>query len=305
MKLGCAVWCFTAPHYQAPYEPAIHTIGKLGFEAVELIAHNRKDVEVYYTREKIQELRGIIKSYNMELSEFALYTELTQGLASRKEEVREAAFADFEKMVKIGHDLGTNMINMVSNWLNDYSCQLSYLPNYWSPFVNGVPFAELTQNMKFPEDYDGEAIWREYMNTLKRCLDICRKYNMRFNIEGHANVIVGNSDAMMRMFDFIPDEDLGINVDVAWHMIQREYIPMVIEKLGKRVFHLHMRDGDGNMNYALPPGKGINNWEDTFRSLKKIGYNGVVSFEMSHYLSPEQVIFEAKKYITEVMEKVL
>ena len=52
MKLGCASWCFTAPHYQAPYEPAIRTVGELGFQAIEMIAHNEKDVKVYYTAEK-------------------------------------------------------------------------------------------------------------------------------------------------------------------------------------------------------------------------------------------------------------
>ena len=304
MKLGCAVWCFTAPAYQAPYEAAIHTIGKLGFEAVELIAHNQKDVDVYYTKDKIKELRQIIRGYGMELSEFALYTELTQGLASMEEEVREKAFQNFEKMVGIGYELGTDMINMVSNWVNDYHCPISYLPNYWSPFLGGTQFAELTQNMELPEDYDGEQIWNQYMDALRRCLDICRKYGMRFNIEGHANVIVGNSDAMMRMFDRIPDENFGINVDTAWHMIQREYVPMVIEKLGKRVFHMHLRDGDGTMNYGLPPGRGINNWEDTFRSLKKIGYDGVVSFEISHYLEPEKVLGSAKTYIGEIIEQI-
>lgn len=302
MKIGCAAWCFTAPHYQAPYEPAIQTIGNMGFDAIELIAHNHNDVEVYYTKEKIKELRQLINSYNMEISQFALYTELTQGLASMKEETRENALRYFEKMVMIGHELGTDMINMVSNWINDYNCPVSYLPNYWSPFLGGAPFAELTQNMKLPDDYDSEAIWKQYMLTLKRCLEICKKYDMRFNIEGHANVIVGNSDAMMRMFDHISDESLGINVDVGWHLIQREYIPMVIEKLGKKVFHMHLRDGDGAINYGLPPGRGINNWEDTFTALRKIKYDGVVSFEITHYLEPEKVIGNAKKYIESIME---
>lgn len=304
MKIGCAAWCFTAPHYQAPYENAIHTVGELGFDAIELIAHNQADVDVYYTNEKIKDLREIINSYDMELSQFALYTELTQGLANLKEEIRENAFLNFEKMVKIGHELGTNMINMVSNWLNDYSCQISYLPNYWSPFVNGIPYTELTQNMSFPQEYDFNVVWKQYMESLKRCLDICKKYDMRFNIEGHANVLVGNSDAMVRMFDEIKDDALGINVDTAWHMIQREYVPMVIEKLGNKVFHLHMRDGDGMFNYGLPPGKGINNWEDTFNALKKIGFDGVVSFEMSNYLKPKQVIGEAKDYIESVIKKI-
>lgn len=220
MKLGCASWCFTAPHYQAPYEPAIRTVGELGFQAIEMIAHNEKDVKVYYTAEKIKELRKLINSYQMEISEFAFYTQITQGLASLDDIVREEAFLKFEEMVKIGYELGTDMINMVSNWVYGHECPVDYVPNYWSPHVEGVPYQELTQNMTYPNEIDWNEVWKRYMDTIKRCLEICRKYKMRFNVEGHANVIVGNSDAMLRMFDYISDEDLGINLDTAWHMIQ-------------------------------------------------------------------------------------
>ena len=41
MKLGCAAWCFT-PKYQAPYEKAIETIGRLGFDGVELIVSSKE-----------------------------------------------------------------------------------------------------------------------------------------------------------------------------------------------------------------------------------------------------------------------
>ena len=142
MKLGCASWCFTAPHYQAPYEPAIRTVGELGFQAIEMIAHNEKDVKVYYTAEKIKELRKLINSYQMEISEFAFYTQITQGLASLDDIVREEAFLKFEEMVKIGYELGTDMINMVSNWVYGHECPVDYVPNYWSPHVEGVPYQE-------------------------------------------------------------------------------------------------------------------------------------------------------------------
>ena len=80
---------------------------------------------------------------------------------------------------------------------------------------------------------------------------------------------------------------------------------MVIEKLGKKIFHVHMRDGDGIGNYGLPPGRGINNWEDTFASLKKVGFDGSVSFELSHYMEPEKVIGDAQQFVKKVMEKIL
>ena len=49
MKIGCAVGCFTYPHYDPPYENAIRKIGELGFDGLELIVAEKEDLRQYYT----------------------------------------------------------------------------------------------------------------------------------------------------------------------------------------------------------------------------------------------------------------
>ncbi len=40
MKLGCCTWNFTHPHFEAPYDDGVRTVGELGFQGVEMIVMN-------------------------------------------------------------------------------------------------------------------------------------------------------------------------------------------------------------------------------------------------------------------------
>ena len=44
MKLGCAIGCFTYPHYSAPYEEPLRRVAALEFDGVEMIAAEPEDL---------------------------------------------------------------------------------------------------------------------------------------------------------------------------------------------------------------------------------------------------------------------
>lgn len=301
MKLGCGTWAFSSPHYQPPYDDAIKIIGDMGFKALEMILFEDGDQYTYYTPEKIKELRASYESYGMTLSEFAIYTPIVGDLSHMDPERREKAFQKFVEGANIAKALGSEAVNLVSNWVQDVKCPIEYPPCYITPFVNGVGRSSPKWKMEIPA-IDYNLLWDNYMEMLQRCLDYCKANGMKFYIEGHANVIVSGADAMLRMYDRIPDEDLGINFDTAWHMIQREYLPISIRKLGKRIKHFHMRDGDGMFSYSLPTGMGVLDWESIFCALKDVGFDGTLSFEIGGYADREDTIkyiSNAKKYIEE------
>lgn len=305
MRLGCAAWVYSSPHYQPPYDEAIRIIGEMGFGALELIAFEEKDLDEYYTPETIHELRELYESYGMILSEFAVYTPVVADLAHMDEERREKAFEIFKKATQIAKGLGSQAMNLVSNWVQDVKCPMAYPPCFLTPFVNGVGKASPKLKMEIP-DIDYDKLWDNYMVMLKRCLDYCVENGMDFYIEGHSYVIVGSTDAMLRMYDRIDSSHLGINFDTAWHLVQREFLPMSIKKLGKKIRHFHMRDGDGMFSYSLPCGAGIIDWEGVLRALKDVGFEGTLSFEMGGYADTEDTkkyILESKEYIEKIMSQ--
>ncbi|RLB01360.1 MAG: sugar phosphate isomerase/epimerase, partial [Deltaproteobacteria bacterium] len=295
-KLGCAAWCFT-PKYQAPYEKAIETIGRLGFDGVELIVSSKEELQHYYTPTKIGELRSLYSSYNLTLSEFVIYHDVIEELSSFDAEEKARGLEAFEKAVKVANSLGTNIVNMVSPWPLGLKAPVSYVSAYIHPYSLGIRLFDPKMKMNFERQFSWEEVWDNYVDSIKKCLEVVSRYDMRLVIEGHAHVIVSTTDAFLRLCDVIKSPLLGMNFDTSWQLLQREYLPMSIYKLHKHLFHIHVRDGDGLLCYNLPPGLGIIDWEEFIETLRDIGYEGFLSIELGQYKEPEKYIKIAKEYL--------
>jgi sugar phosphate isomerase/epimerase len=297
VKLGCCTWNFTHPHYEAPYDDSIHAIGELGFPGVELIVFTEKDLTDYYTPPKVKQLRELIRSYRMEISEFVLYQYCADGLESLDAMKREEALAVFTRATTVARELGAPTINIVSHWVEGLQAPIPYPPSYIHPYVPGIDRVEAKLRMSLPEGMDWNAVWENYVQSLAACTEIASQHDLIFTVEGHAHVIVSGTDAMLRLFDAVPSPSLGVNFDTAWHLIQREYLPLSIAKLGNRIRHVHVRDADGNLDYNLPPGQGITDWHGVVVALEKVGYDGFLSLELGQYREPGRYAAEAKRYL--------
>lgn len=64
MKLGCCTWNFTHPHFEAPYDDGVRTVGELGFQGVEMIVFTKRDLDASYRPAKIKELRQLIRVFH-------------------------------------------------------------------------------------------------------------------------------------------------------------------------------------------------------------------------------------------------
>lgn len=299
MKLGCAIGCFSYPHYDPPYENAIRKIGELGFDGLELIVANKEDMDQYYTADKVKELRNIYQGYGMELSEFVLYANVVTGLMETDKKVKQETYDLFRRGVEIAAELGTDKMNIVSNWPNEFSAATPYLPSHIHPYST-VPFSPKLK-MDIPEKYDAKGAWDNYIESLRVLTGICEEHDMDFLVEGHANVVVGTTDGFLRAADHIQSDHFGTNFDTAWQLLQREYIPWSVYKLGDKIRHVHLRDGDGLLCYSYPPGMGIIDWHGFIKALKDVGYDGFLSFELTGFEEGEKYIREAKEYMERVL----
>ena len=130
MKIGAASWCFTHPHYQPPYEEAIKTVGSLGVDGIEMIAYNSDDLYGYYTDERCKELKKLIDSYGMQVSEFVLYAHAVVGLLDPDDTERQKSLDFFRRGIEVAKKLGADTMNIVSNWPEEIKAPIDYLPYY-------------------------------------------------------------------------------------------------------------------------------------------------------------------------------
>jgi sugar phosphate isomerase/epimerase len=303
MELGCAVGCFTWPHYSAPYEDAVRAIGELGFKKIEMIIAESSDIDTYYTPQRIGDLKHLIEGYGMKVSELILYAHLVTGLVERDKAQRQTAIAIFSRGMEIAAKFGTDTVNIVSNWPNELKTPISYPPAYFHPNVNGIERFETKLTMGLPSNFDAPGLWELYINSLEELISLCEKANMYLALEGHANVIIGTTDAFLRAADRIKSDRFTTNFDTAWQMVQREYLPWSVYKLQKRIRHVHLRDCDGMGCYQIPPGMGIIDWNTFVRALKEVGFDGTLSFEMGGLKYAKRDILFAKEYMTKVLRE--
>jgi sugar phosphate isomerase/epimerase len=262
MKIGASVWPFK---WDPPYDAVIPRIAKLGYKAIELIAWDESDLE-YYSPQMIKELRSMMDSEGLELSEFV---SKSRGMASLDEDEKQRAIDHFKKQVEVGKELGTSIVNTVSDW----------------PFSLDFPIMSiLPQLQKFqvdiPSGLNWDRNWDEYVKVVRRCARICEDAGMRYALEPHPYCLVSNTASMLRLLDHVDSQALGMNYDVS-HLFPVGDIPHVsVYQMGKHILHTHFSDNDGLTNVHWRPGRGKIDWEAVMRALKDVGYDGVISIEI-------------------------
>lgn len=303
MKIGAAVGCFTYPHYEPPYEDAIDIIGKMGFDGLELIAYTSEDLAGYYTPERCARLKKQIAHYGMELSEFILYAHAVVDMLNESRVKRDQALGVFERGLETAARLGTDIINMVSNWPDELRAPIDYAPLSIHPYMPGFDRFEPKHILTLPEPFDARGLWDRYIESLGRAVKLCEQYKIRLALEGHANVVIGTTDAMLRAFDQIQSPMFGTNFDAAWQFMQREYLPWSVYKLGEKIFHVHLRDADGLICYSYPLGQGVIDWNGFVRALKNVGFDGFLSMELGGLARPEKYVKESLEYMRNILRE--
>jgi len=238
----------------------------LGFRAVELIAWNREVLDEYYTPQRIQDLRQVIADEGLELSEMV---STPPGMASPDPAAREGAVEHFKRLVEVGVELGTGLVNTVAPNpfdLNIPPITQKHLRQEWS--VDFDPHLDWTQN------------WADYVDVVRRFCDICEDAGVRYALEPHPYRLMRNAASMMRLLDHVDSPALGMNFDPSHTFPMGELSEMVIYEVGDRVFHTHFSDNDGTSNVHWRPGKGKIDWRLVLRALRDVGYDYVISIEL-------------------------
>ncbi|MCW5983432.1 MAG: sugar phosphate isomerase/epimerase [Bryobacteraceae bacterium] len=260
-------------------EEAIDTIGSLGFEGVELIANSRGDIQEYWTDGTIDRIRKQLERNKLLLPQFPLFQPVVEGLTSRDKDERQRSLDAFEAGCRVAKKLGAPMVNIVAPWARELKSSHSYLPRYFmSDPAPGEKF-----HIDIAPDFDGDEVWRVFTGAIKASLDRAKAHGLKFNIENHTHTMLPVTDSFLRLWDAIPDPALGFNLDCGWAMNQREYPPLAIRKLHKRLMNLHMRDIDARMRVMVPIGHGVMDFQAIADAARAIGYNGFISLEQDSF----------------------
>jgi sugar phosphate isomerase/epimerase len=114
--------------------------------------------------------------------------------------------------------------------------------------------------------------------------------------------LIGRSEDAERMFREVGVDNLALLLDIGHVYVMEENVLSVIEKFGKKIVHVHMEDIVDRMHFHFLPGTGMVDFEGVVRALAKIGYKGFLSMELeAHVWDPKKAALECIQYMDSLL----
>lgn len=276
MKIGSVSWNFRGIGAGPPMDEPIEIIGEMGFDGIELIVSRPEELETYWKEPVISQLRRKLDKYGLEVSQFVLFQSAVAGLSSLKVNERDASLKVFERGCKVAAELKAPFINIVAPWATELKGPSSYLPRYYA-VTEGAP--DVKYHIDIAEGFDFDAVWEQFVKTIKEATAMAKAHGIRFSLENHTHTLVPDARTFRMLWDRIQDPALGMNLDIGWIQLQREYPPVAVYQAGEKLVNVHIRDIDGVGLRFVGIGEGVMDFPGVFKALKEIGFSGYLTFE--------------------------
>jgi len=289
MKVACGytipITLFGIPPSPEDHLKAMEIVGQAGFEAIELELYDELVEE--HTRD-IKAMKAVLEKYHMTVPSVMAVEEKMFTLDTK---TRERAIQDFDRLTDLIVELGSPLVAICG-----------YMPPEIRPqgtelYVGGPPTA-----VNVPDDFSWGEFWAGAVEQVHRCADIAARKDLTLIIETRANDVFSSTDAVINVLKESGASNVGVILDVAHVHAGKEYLALVIPKLGDLIKLVHLSDNDGTQAYHLPPGRGNIDFPAVIHSLKRIGYDYYLVVDISGVENILEEAIRARDYYQELIK---
>lgn len=268
MQIACGytipITLFGLPPSPENHLKGMEIVGQAGFKAIEMEFY---DELLDAHRRDLPAMKAILHKYGMTIPSIMAVEE---KLFSLDPAIKEQAICDFDALTDLMVELGAPLVSICG-----------YMPPEIRPqgtelYVGGPPTA-----VTVGDDFSWPAFWANAVDQVRQCAAIAKRKGMDLIIETRANDVFSSTDALMNLIRESGATNAGVILDVAHVHAGKEYLALVIPKLGKLIKLVHFSDNDGTMAYHYQPGKGIIDFPAVVHSLKRAGFDGTIVIDIS------------------------
>jgi len=290
------LYAITRYGYPPPIDDMFRVVddaARLGFKAIELEVVGEKNLrEIEEHRKKLKDYidgKGLVV-----INVAAIFRELL----SPDENIRDKALEWFSKTADLALYFNAPMVQ-----IDTFTPPIEFIGA--KPYSTAIVFGE-KYRVRIPPNFSWRSFWRMLVEVVKKCSLIARDHGLLLSIEPRIGETISNSDAMLRLLDEVNEDNLGAVLDTGHLHAAKELIPLSIEKLGEKIFYVHISDNDGRDNYHWAPGKGTIDWEAVFEGLKRHKFKGYIAIDVGGQDIKDRLdeeVIEAKKFVEEMGKK--
>ena len=261
---------------RVPVENVMKGLRDLGFDGVELgIFDPVKDG----SHSDVRRMTQLLRSYGLEVPN--LYIDIAghwplAAFTHPDAKIRHDVVGLVKTGVEIASAVGTKTIGI-------------------SPDCDGFPH---------PFGVSYRDAWNWMVESISACVDAASEAGLRFAFEYKPKEtrnfsLIANADAVLRLVDRVGSNNMGVLLDTGHALYAKEDLPTTVEKLDRKLFHVHLCDSYGDWDDDLIPGS-VHDFTEFFKALRKIDYDGYVGLDIYPMQDPFGEVRKSKEYIDEM-----
>ncbi len=294
----CCAWLYAISKFQKYGESfdiknileALKQIKKLGFDTTELEAMRKKNlIEELENKHLIKET---LNSLDLKVNNLCVVFPELMSRDWKK-------YLDlFEQSADLANFLGCETIQ-----LDSHMPPLHYISE--KPYEDTIKF-NVPIKIRVEESFDWTRHWIIMVESIKECDEIAYNRGLKLCLEPRVHESIPNTDAILRLFDWVNSDNFGAVLDCGHLHAQKELIPLSVEKLAEKIFFVHASDNDGRDNQHLGVGRGTIDWDGTLKALKKHKFSGYIAIDIGN-LPPQydldEEIVKSIQYLEAINQK--
>ena len=290
MQIACGytipITLFGIPPAPADHLKAMEVVGNAGFKGIELELYDELLAE---HRRDLPEMKAILTRFGMTVPSVMAVEE---KLFTLDPATKAKALRDFDGLTDLIAELGAPLVTICG-----------YMPPEIRPqgtelYVGGPPTA-----VSVSEDFSWPAFWANAVDVFEKCHAIAARKGLTLLIETRANDVFSSTDALMNLIRDAKADGAGVILDVAHVHAGKEYLALVIPKLGKLIRLVHLSDNDGTQAHHYAPGQGIIDFPAVITSLKRAGFDGTLVIDISGIPNIVEEAVKARDYFERLIRE--
>lgn len=295
MKINMC-WLYAISKYGYPPSiedtlKVIDEIADLGFTYMEMEGVREENMKAVWDSRKL--IKDKVEERGIKLMNFC---PILPGLVSLDKREREKEF----ELYKIGLDLseyfGTELVQ-----IDSFTPPLKFKGD--APYKEAISFG-LDLKVEVDPEFSWDDQWKVLVESFSRAAEMAKERGKKLCVEPRVGEMIANTDSALRLIDHMGGpENFGVVLDTGHLNAQKEILPLSVEKLGKKIFYLHVSDNDGKVNEHLGLGKGSIDWEGVFITLKKHGFDGYVGLDIGNVEDLDKEVVESKRFLEDLFDK--
>ncbi len=211
---------------------------------------------------------------------------------------------------RVRREKAMDLFKMGIEIANFFNCETIQTDSFTPPlkFVGERPYKEMVDfglqfRVEISPDFQWEEQWGVLVDTFGFCAREAKKAGLKFCLEPRVGEMICSTDGILRLMDWVGDDNLGVVLDTGHLNAQKEILPLSVEKLGKRIFYVHLSDNDGRTNEHLGLGRGNIDFEEILKGLIKHDFKGVIGLDIGRIPYLEKEIKNSLEFLRRLFEK--